>query len=140
MSRHARGISPNPFEKGRPPGLTYPIKRSDFISPDAFVDIKGMPRELATAFRDYASESNIQGLAFVHDNGLDFRVIQELPEDPAIKTRISMHGIILLLTQSVHPHWVNMKGRPFEEVEEEIRREVVTKPDAFVIGIFRFID
>lgn len=141
MSLQDRGISPNPFEKDFQPGKTIKIKRSDFTDPDAFSGIEEMPPQLTSVLSGFAEEKAVQGLAvIIEDDRFYLGVIQNLPEDPVTKARISLHGINLRLLLGADSTWIDMKRKPFEDVEADIRLEVSGKPKAILAAIFRFTD
>lgn len=139
MGLQDRGISPNPFEKDFQLGETMEVKRADFLGL-VFAEIGNMPPQLASALRGFAREEAIKGFSAVFDDDrLDLRVIQNISEDPVARAKISLHGINLRLL-GMESTWIDMKGRPFEEVEKDIREEVSGNPKAVLAGILRFTD
>lgn len=140
MSLQDRGISPNPFDEDFQPGKTILLKRDEFLDPDAFSELEDMPVKLESALRGFAREEAVVGLAAIVENdGIDLRVIQNLPEDPVARARISLNGMNLLFL-GMGSTWMDMKGRSFEEVEADIRQEVSGNSKAILAGIFRFTD
>lgn len=140
MSLQDRGISPNPFEKDFQLGETIEVKRSDFLDSHAFSGMEKMLSQFASVLRGYAKETAVTGLAaIIEEDELHLGIIQNLPKDPVARARISLYGINLRLLGADAP-WIDMKGRPFEEVEVDIRQEVSSNPKAMLAGILRFVD
>lgn len=140
MSIQDRGISPNPFDGDFQPGKTIELKRADFSNPDAFAEIADMPPKFVSALRGLAREAAVTGLAaIVEDDEIDLRVIQNIPKDPVARAKISLLGMNLQLL-GMGSTWIDMKGRPFEEIEADIKQEVSGNPKAILAGIFRFTD
>lgn len=124
-------------------GETIEVQRAFVLSHDAFAGIKDVPHQFVKAVRGFAGEEAVVGIAAVigtENQDVDLRVIHNLPQDDFdSRVRFSLHSMNLRLLK-VESTWVNMKGRPFEEVEEEIRQEVSANPKAMLAGIFKFTD
>jgi len=75
-------------------------------------------------------------------DGIVMRVLRENPgEGEKSAERVARDFTALqLMMASIHPEYVNMGTKSFEEMEVEIRRETMQQEGTQLIGIFRFTE
>ncbi len=125
--------------------LAFEFKREDFLRDGAFSVIEDMPVFLEDSLRAYASSQSVKGLVIIAGEGEIGGILIEVLREPSIeetdadRIRLSAVGINLK-RHNVVTEWVNLEGKPFEDVEKEIRDEVWQTPDVMLGGIVKFTD
>lgn len=125
--------------------LSDELSRQEFLRDDAFPATENIPGFLSDALRQYASNQSVKGLAIIagegRNGGFLIKVIREpsAEETDADRIRLSVTGINLMMNNG-GSEWVGMHGKPFDDVEKDIKDEVSQTPGVILAGIFKFTD
>lgn len=125
--------------------LTFEFSRQEFLKEDAFSAIEDMPVFLEDVLRGYANSQSVKGLAVIagegENGGFLVKVLREPPaeETDDDKVRLSVIDINLRMNNG-GSEWVDMQGKSFDDVEKDIRDEVLQTPGVILAGIFKFTD
>ncbi len=152
MSQIERSFSPEDLlEEGDELGITTSISRKDLINEDAFEGVADVPDYFAQALANFAKNQATKGLVIIADRTSPAGRLVILSDETAEakrsradEVRDEIYAIKLALgdprTGPLQVAHKPMSGKSFEEIEEEVRAEILQDPESFLVGILKLTD